>query len=184
MGGTYVGCPYQSPSHLVLEQGKISEYLVEPEREVPTNVLKYDPFGSEIGQTVAHVRPEMPLVLSSEPLPCLRERLTRIPSSNQVHRLNCRPVDGGDVAEVGHAREPLLEHLRRRWVVLAVPGHVGVEDVHGGDVEAAVAGEQGADPHLSPSQPRAAVSRATAASMSARSVAADASSWRPSTTAR
>jgi len=66
------------------------------------------------------------------------------------------PVDLGDVAQVGNLRPVPGEDLRRVLVevflavlvgrlVLGVPDHFGVVDVHDGQVQGPGAGEQGAD---------------------------------------
>ncbi len=75
-----------------------------------------------------------------------------------VHGLDRGPVDGGDVTVVRYAGEAVFEDaggvlMLVVGVVLGVPGDGAAEDVHDGQVEAAVSGAQGPDAehaHLPP----------------------------------
>jgi hypothetical protein len=62
-----------------------------------------------------------------------------------VDGLDGGPVGGGDVVVVGDVGPVVGEDQRGVAVVLAEPGGFGVEDGGDGELEAAVAGAEGAD---------------------------------------
>src|SRR5436190_1329373 len=74
------------------------------------------------------------------------EGLAGVSAADEIGSFNGRPVDGGDVAEVGDVRPVFGEHPAGVRVDLGLP-----DDVHAGafeaEVEATDAGEQGADLH-------------------------------------
>jgi len=78
------------------------------------------------------------------------EGLARVAAGEDVDGLvvgQPREVDLGDVTEVGHAGVVGREHLHRCGLDVGDPREVAAHHGLHGDVEAAVAGEEGADPH-------------------------------------
>ena len=87
----------------------------------------------------------MPLVLLPQALAGLTERLARVSAGDDVHRLDGRPVDRRDVAQVRGVRESVGEHLACAGVDLGHPCGAGAEDFLNGPVEHSSAREQAAD---------------------------------------
>ena len=83
----------------------------------------------------------MALVLLAHASASLAERLTRVPAGDDVDARDGRPVDGGDVAQVGGVRVAVGEHFARALVDVGHPYGAGVEHLFGGAVQAAVAAE-------------------------------------------
>lgn len=83
----------------------------------------------------------MTRVVGSSPLPCLRERLTRIAAVQQVDGSE----SGADLSHVGHARNSgpvTLEDGSTGRVGFALPDGFGPEEPFAGKVESADAGEE------------------------------------------
>jgi hypothetical protein len=78
-------------------------------------------------------------------LPDRRHVLTRKPATEDVHRRDGVPVDGGDVSEVRGVGPVVGEDAGDGFVDLGEPDRAGVEDLFDGEVEPAVAGEQRPD---------------------------------------
>ena len=74
----------------------------------------------------------------------MAEWLARIPAADDVHRLNGRPVDAGDVAQVGGVGVAVGEDGIRARVHVGHPCGFGAEHVGDGTIDAAVAAEQAA----------------------------------------
>jgi len=67
-------------------------------------------------------------VIDTLPFACRGERLARVAGREPVDRLNLRPVDGGQVAEVRHTRETLGEDQGGVRVDLRLPHHIAAYD--------------------------------------------------------
>jgi hypothetical protein len=65
------------------------------------------------------------------------------PAGDHVDAAERRPVCGGDVAEVGHARAAVRQHAGGGGVDLGVRDHLGAEQAGDGHVQSAVPAEQG-----------------------------------------
>lgn len=88
----------------------------------------------------------MPVVVLPAAAAGEAERLTRVARGDDVHRADGGPVDGGDVPQVGHVRPAVGEDAGGCGVDLDVRGHVGVEHLADGHVQAPGAAEQGQHP--------------------------------------
>ena len=80
------------------------------------------------GDRLSDVRPQVPLVVRPRALAGVAERLARISARDDVNRLDLRPVDLGDVAEVGHAWPPVGEHFAGAGVDVGVPQRAARQD--------------------------------------------------------
>ena len=147
MAGADVGCSDQDPLDVVAELVEVSHHLVEAQGEVSSDVLKHDHWGAKDRDGVADVGPEVSLVLLPQALAGLTERLARVSASENVDGLDRRPVDAGDVTQVGDAGEAVLQYEGRvadqcaLFVALLNVGHprgAGAEHFLNGAVEAAV----------------------------------------------
>ena len=145
MAGSDVGRLDEDPLDVVAELVEVADHLVKSEAEVSSDVLEYGEGGAKNGQCVADVGPEVPLVLLPQALAGLTERLARIPAGDDVHRLDGRPVDRRDVAQVRGVRESVGEHLACAGVDLGHPCGAGVEHLLDGPVEHSSTREQAAD---------------------------------------
>ena len=145
MAGSEVGRLDEDPLDVVAELVKVADHLVKSEAEVPADVLENDKRWTERGYGVGHVGPEVPLVLLPQALAGLTERLARVSASDDVHRLDGRPVDRRDVAQVRGVRESVGEHLARALVNLGYPCGAGAEHFLDGPVEHSSTREQAAD---------------------------------------
>ena len=114
---------------------EVADDLIEAEAEVPSDVLEYDEGGAKNGQCVGHVGPEVSLVLLPQALAGLTERLARVSASEDAHRLDGRPVDRRDVAQVGDAGVAVGEHLACAGIDLGHPSGAGVEHFLDGTIE-------------------------------------------------
>lgn len=73
------------------------------------------------GDRLSDVRPQVPLVVRPRALAAVAERLARISARDDVNRLDGRPVDTGDVTEVGHVGPAVGEDLAGARVDVGVP---------------------------------------------------------------
>ena len=101
------------------------------------DILEQHEGGAQNGQRVGHIGPEVALVLLAHASASLTERLTRVPARDDVNARHGRPVDGGDVAQVGGVRVAVGEHLARALVDVGHPRGAGAEHLFGGAVESA-----------------------------------------------
>ena len=145
MAGSEVGRLDEDPLDVVAELVKVADHLVKSEAEVPADVLENDKRWTECGYGVGHVGPQVALILLPEASSGLAERLARVAASDDVHRLDGSPINGGDVAEVRDARESVGEHLARALVDLGHPCGAGTEHFLNGTVEHSSAREQAAN---------------------------------------
>jgi hypothetical protein len=145
VGSAGVGSSYNTPASVIPHFGKVSEDIGKSQSEVSGDVLQDDESRSQRANGVADVGPEVPLIGFAFPLSCMGEGLAGVPAGQYVHRLHLRPVHGGDVAEVGDAGVVGRQHRAGRGVDLGVPGDLAAEHPAHGDVEPAVAAEQGAN---------------------------------------
>jgi hypothetical protein len=74
------------------------------------------------------------------------EVLAGEPGADEVDACGVLPADGGDVAEVRHARVAMCEDLGRVGVEFGVPGDLTAEHLLHGHVKTAIAGAHRADP--------------------------------------
>lgn len=80
---------------------------------MPTHVLEHRYGRLKYREHVSYIRPKVAPVLGAFAPTCEREGLARISARDDVHRLDSGPVDGGDVAEVGHVGVAVGEHFGR-----------------------------------------------------------------------
>ena len=135
MAGADVGCSDQDPLDVVAELVEVADDLIEAEAEVPSDVLEYDEGGAKNGQCVGHVGPEVSLVLLPQTPAGLAERLARVSARDDVDARDGRPVNGGNVAQVGGVRVAVGEHLARALVDVGHPHGAGAEHLFGSAVE-------------------------------------------------
>ena len=109
---------------------------------MPPDVLEHGHWGAKDRDGVADVGPEVPIVLLAQTPPGLTERLARISAGDDVHRLDGRPINAGDVPQVGDAGIAVAQDLVRALVDVGHPRDTGREDGLDGQVESAVAGKQ------------------------------------------
>ena len=102
------------------------------------DILEQHEGGAQNGQRVGHIGPEVALVLLAQASASLTERLARVAGRDDVDAEDGRPVDGGDVAEVGGVRVAVGEHLARALVDVGHPHGAGAEHFLDGTVEPAV----------------------------------------------
>ena len=145
MAGAEVGCLDEHPLDVVAELVQVADDLIEAEGQMPPDVLEHDHWGAKDRDGVADVGPEVSLVLLPQTPPGLTERLARVSARDDVHARDGRPVDGGDVAQVGDVGEAAGKDLASALVDVGHPRDTGVEDGFDGQIETAHAGEQGAD---------------------------------------
>jgi hypothetical protein len=93
------------------------------------------------------VRPEVSRVIGALSQAGVGERLAGIPACKYVNGLHAGEVQLGYVAVVRYAGEVMVKDARRGLVVLHMPGNFSAQHLPDGQVEAAVAGEQGTDTH-------------------------------------
>ena len=87
------------------------KHLVEPQRDVPSNILKQAPRGPDMGNDLANERPEVAVVIRAFSLPGMGKRLAWVPAANKV---NCREIGGVklcDVFPAGHVRPVSCEYF-------------------------------------------------------------------------
>jgi hypothetical protein len=139
VGCTDVGSAEQCPRHAVPERGKVCGHDRETSSEVGANVLEYHDSGSELGDAVGDPGPEVSGVIGALSLACAGERLAGVARREYVDRLDGRPVDVLEVADVRRVgvvlhdldwasldvrppRQLATEDGLRRHVQSAVPG--------------------------------------------------------------
>ena len=137
MAGADVGCSDQDPLDVVAELVQVAHHLVEAEAQVAADILEQHEGGAQNGQRVGHIGPEVALVLLAHASASLTERLTRVPARDDVNARHGRPVDAGDVAQVGGVRVAVGEHLARALVDVGHPHGAGAEHLFGSAVEPA-----------------------------------------------
>ena len=145
MAGADVGCSDQDPLDVVAELVQVAHHLVEAEAQVAADILEQHEGGAQNGQRVGHIGPEVALVLLAHASASLTERLARVPAGDDVHARHRRPINAGDVAEVGGVRVAVGEHLARALVDVGHPDGAGAEHFLSGTVEHSSAREQAAD---------------------------------------
>ena len=116
---------------------EVADDLIEAEAEMPPDVLEHGHWGAKGRDGVADVGPEVSLVLLPQTPAGLAERLARVSAREDVDGLHGRPVDAGDVAQVGGVRVAVGEHLAGALVDVGHPYGAGVEHLFGGAVESA-----------------------------------------------
>lgn len=79
----------------------------------------------------------MSLIGFSSPRPGVAEWLTGVAGADQFDRLERRPVDDGQIAQVGHAGPVPLMDAGRFGGVFGVPRQPAAEYLFDGEVEAA-----------------------------------------------
>ena len=104
---------------------------------MPPDVLEHGHWGAKGRDGVADVGPEVSLVLLPQTPAGLAERLARVSARDDADARHGRPVDGGDVAQVGRVRVAVCEHLARALVDVGHPHGAGAEHPFGGAVEPA-----------------------------------------------
>ena len=149
MAGADVGCSDQDPLDVVAELVQVAHHLVEAEGQVAADILEQHEGGAQNGQRVGHIGPEVALVLLAQASASLAERLARVSARDDVYARDGRPVDLGNVSQVGRVRVAVGEHLARALVDVGHPYGAGVEHFLGGTVEHSSAREQAADGELS-----------------------------------
>jgi hypothetical protein len=85
MRGSNIGRPYKAPLRIEPEVGKLSENSVESQPKVPCDILQDDEAGSHFANDSSDLRPEVPLVLLTLPLPGNGERLARVSGSDDIN---------------------------------------------------------------------------------------------------
>jgi hypothetical protein len=103
VGSSGIGSSYNEPSRVIPERGKVPKDIGKSQREVSGDVLQDDESRSQRANGGGNVGPEVSLIGLSLPLSCVGERLAGVAAGEDVHGLDLRPVDDGDVAEVRHA---------------------------------------------------------------------------------
>ncbi len=147
MAGADVGCSDQDPLDVVAELVQVAHHLVEAEAQVAADILEQHEGGAQNGQRVGHIGPEVSLVLLPQTPAGLAERLTRVSARDDVDARDGRPVDAGDVAQVGGVGVAVGEDLVRAGVHVRHPCGFGAEHVSDGTIDAAVPAEQAAVSH-------------------------------------
>ena len=137
MAGADVGCSDQDPLDVVAELVQVAHHLVEAEAQVAADILEQHEGGAQNGQRVGHIGPEVALVLLPQTPAGLAERLARVSARDDVNARDGRPVNSGDVAEVGGVRVAVGEHLARALVDVGHPYGAGAEHLFGSAVEPA-----------------------------------------------
>ena len=137
MAGADVGCSDQDPLDVVAELVQVARHLVEAEAQVAADILEQHEGGAQNGQRVGHIGPEVALVLLAQASASLTERLTRVPAREDVDARDGRPVNGGNVAQVGGVRVAVGEHLAGALVDVGHPYGAGAEHMFGSAVESA-----------------------------------------------
>ena len=137
MAGAEVGCLDERPLNVVAELVEVADDLIEAEAEMPPDVLEHGHWGAKGRDGVADVGPEVSLVLLPQTPAGLAERLARVSARDDADARHGRPVDGGDVAQVGGVRVAVGEHLARALVDVGHPYGAGAEHLLGSAVEPA-----------------------------------------------
>ena len=154
MGGTDVSGAEGVPTHRVAKLLEVSQHLVEPEGQVPSDVLEYAQAGTQYRDGLRDVGPQVAVIVDPLAAPCVTEWLAGEAAGDDVDRLHGGPVDLGHVAVVGDVRPVVGEHLGRGLVELDEPRGVHVEDGREGEFDPAVSGEEAASgEHQAPSRP-------------------------------
>ena len=104
---------------------------------MPPDVLEHGHWGAKDRDGVADVGPEVSLVLLPQTPAGLAERLARVSARDDVDARDGRPVNAGDVAEVGGVRVAVGEHLAGALVDVGHPYGAGAEHMFGSAVESA-----------------------------------------------
>ena len=95
--------------------------MIEPEGQVPLDVLEEREPRPQDGQRLDHIGPQVPVVVRPLAMTGVTEWLARISSRHDVHRFHGGPVHGRHVVQVGHVRPVVSEHRRGRFVELHEP---------------------------------------------------------------
>jgi len=92
--------------------------------EEAADILDHNQSGSELIDGVGHLRPQAAAGVGADTgsLAGGGHVLAREPARQHVHRLDGRPVHGGDVAEVGHVGVAVGEDLAGARVDVGHPG--------------------------------------------------------------
>jgi hypothetical protein len=122
---------YAFPFEVVPDGGQIGGNLSESESKQPWDVFQQHPSGSNQAKASRDVRPEMPWVVGASSRAGVAEWLARESTANKVGAFNGAPVDGGDVAQVGHAGPVFRQHPAGVGVGLGLP-----DGAHPGSLEA------------------------------------------------
>jgi hypothetical protein len=132
--------------------------------EESSHVLDDDQAGAELVDGVGELGPQPAAGVGPDAaaLAGSGHVLTRETAGQHVHGLDGGPVDGGDVAEVGHVGVAVGEDLAGAGVDLGVPGDGATEDGLDALLEAAVAGEETADAGAGHFAPRLSFAARTA----------------------
>lgn len=109
---------------------------------MPRDVLEHDVPRHQRGDSLDKIGPQVTRICRPAPSPCQGERLARIPAAQHVDRLDSSPINGGDVAQVRHARPVRRKDFRRVRVGLAMPHRAATSDMLNGQIEATGAGEE------------------------------------------
>lgn len=100
------------------------------------DVLKDALWWTQFSDGFDNIRPQVTLIVDAFSLSRSGERLAWIPATQHLNRFDGRPINFGDVPEVGHIGEPVRQHLRRCRVYLGMPSDLAAEHALNGTVEA------------------------------------------------
>src|SRR5690606_2353162 len=64
---------------------QVRKYIVEAQRDMPSNILSNDPSGPQLPNKSKHFRPEVTVIRLASSLPGCGERLARVSSANKVN---------------------------------------------------------------------------------------------------
>lgn len=192
LGRAALGSRKHIPARIIPERGQVAEYSSEkPGRddcaaslqmpdgklagEEPGNIFEYEYVGSKRANGSDDGRPEIALVLGGGALPGDAVGLAGESGTEDVNALDLVKVQGGGVAVDRHLGPVMREHVAAERINLTKPARHPALRL-GRHVEAADAGEQGADGRHAPrcghsggaSLARPRVSRTTSPNSSAR----------------
>ena len=88
MGSTHVSGAEEIPPHVVAELVQVAQHLVVAEGQVPADVLEYAQRGTQCGDTLRDVWPQVAVVLDAPTLAGRAERLAWIAAGDDVNRLD------------------------------------------------------------------------------------------------
>jgi len=147
MRGANIGRSEHTPLRIEPEVGQVPEYCVEPEPNMPMDILQEDEARSRIANDSGDVRPEVPLVIRSPSLPCDAERLARVARRDEIHDSTPRAtVEGGEVTVDRSGLELMIFHAPgeygggKRFPLHMTDGPVSGHDSLEGEVEAGNSG--------------------------------------------
>ena len=98
------------------------------------DILEQHEGGAQSGQRVGHIGPEVALVLLAHASASLAERLARVSARDDVDARDGRPVDLGDVAQVGGVGVAVGEDRIRARVDVGHPRRCRAEHLLDGHI--------------------------------------------------